>query len=242
LESSDIRGWFYEIDPTRVQDVPLPLEGLKSEDEASNFRGLEEDLAKVRAHVLGLQHIDLPSITIEEAALNSIPGDVARRFGVIPTRRRGNRLEVAVSIPKHYMPAMDIVRRVSECTILPVIANQSDIDEAIRKAYPDIASATVDEIQKSSETFLGLAIVNSTVEHDASNTVVVLAASLDPSKWSDAVVVKPKDWYEHDATVGVYASRIATIEKTQLRRYCGYLLASEMTKVDAALKLQLGFA
>lgn len=96
----------------------------------------EKDIASVRASVLGLQFVDLSRTPPDQDALKAVPDHIVKRYSIIPIKREGNRLMVAVSDVKASMAGLDDVRLVSRCTIFPVLASRSDIEEAITRHYP----------------------------------------------------------------------------------------------------------
>ena len=96
----------------------------------------EKDIAKVRASVLGLQFADLKATPPAADALKSVPDHIVKRYNILPIKREGNRLMVAVSDVKASMAGLDDVRLVSRCVIFPVLASRADIEEAIIRFYP----------------------------------------------------------------------------------------------------------
>ena len=96
----------------------------------------EKDIAKVRASVLGLQFADLKATPPAADALKSVPDHIVKRYNILPIKREGNRLMVAVSDVKASMAGLDDVRLVSRCVIFPVLASRADIEEAIIRIYP----------------------------------------------------------------------------------------------------------
>ncbi len=101
----------------------------------------EKDIAKVRAGVLGLQFADLKATPPAADALKSVPDHIVKRYNILPIKREGNRLMVAVSDVKASMAGLDDVRLVSRCVIFPVLASRADIEDAIARFYPSGAAA-----------------------------------------------------------------------------------------------------
>jgi twitching motility protein PilT len=97
----------------------------------------EKEIARVRAGALGLTFADLRVTPPAAAAIKSVPGHIVKQYNIIPLKREGNRLIVAVSDVKESMAGLDDVRLVSHCVIFPVLASRSDIEEAIQRYYPD---------------------------------------------------------------------------------------------------------
>jgi len=94
----------------------------------------ESDVARVLADALRLPYADLFEPPIPEAVLKLIKPEVARKYQVMPYKKEGGALTLAMSDPMD-MDAMDGIRFVTGLTIKPALALGSEITDAIRKYY-----------------------------------------------------------------------------------------------------------
>ncbi|MCS7301396.1 MAG: ATPase, T2SS/T4P/T4SS family [Fimbriimonadales bacterium] len=100
----------------------------------------ERDAYEARAYELGMPFADLDRIQPEPSALNVVKEHIAKRYNVIPVKKEGNILYLAMADPNNVM-AIDDVRINSRCVVRPVIAAPGAIEDAIRKAYGGSAVA-----------------------------------------------------------------------------------------------------
>ncbi len=94
----------------------------------------EEELARVIAEKLGIPYVNLfdPELPAESVAL--VKAEVARKYGVIPVRKEGNTIVIAMSDPLD-MEAIDDIRFSTGFTVKPALALESEIKDAIKKYY-----------------------------------------------------------------------------------------------------------
>jgi hypothetical protein len=94
----------------------------------------ERDAYEAKAFELGMPFVDLDRVQPEPSAINVVKEHIAKRYNVIPVKKDGNILYLAMADPSNVM-AIDDVRVNSRCTVRPVIAAPGAIEDAIRKAY-----------------------------------------------------------------------------------------------------------
>ncbi len=84
----------------------------------------EADLAQAQAERLSLDYVELTESDVDPEAARLVPEKVLRRHGALPLRFEGERLVVAMSDPTN-LYAMEDLRMISGCQILPVIATEA---------------------------------------------------------------------------------------------------------------------
>ncbi|GLG02061.1 type II secretion system protein E [Alicyclobacillus hesperidum subsp. aegles] len=94
----------------------------------------ESQLVEVLEFQLGIPHVVLSNMRIDPAVLHLVPERLVESYQVIPYRKSGNRLYVAMADPLDYY-AIDDLRMTTNLTIEPSIATRHDIQGAIRKYY-----------------------------------------------------------------------------------------------------------
>jgi hypothetical protein len=94
----------------------------------------EEDLARVMSEILRIPYINLFEPAIPEAVLKLIKGDIAKKHHVVPVRKEGSTLTLAMFDPLD-IEAMDEIRFITGLSIKPSLAMGSEIRDAIRKYY-----------------------------------------------------------------------------------------------------------
>ncbi|MEN8209320.1 MAG: type IV-A pilus assembly ATPase PilB [Candidatus Fermentibacteria bacterium] len=96
----------------------------------------EEDLNKFLARQQSIESADLNTENIDEDIIHLISGDIARRYEVVPIRRDGRNLIVAMTDPNNLF-AIDDLRFSLGMDIEPHICASSMIKRALSKYYAD---------------------------------------------------------------------------------------------------------
>jgi general secretion pathway protein E len=78
--------------------------------------------------------VDLRREAIEPEALAALPEALARRYRVLPVKRQGTRLTVALADPTDLTLLQDLTARTG-CVIEPVVSTEEDIVEHIEASY-----------------------------------------------------------------------------------------------------------
>ncbi len=94
----------------------------------------ESELARVLAEKLSLPYVNLFDPEIPETVTNLIKPEIARKYHVIPVKKEGKSLVLAMADPLD-LEAMDSIRFATGSTIKPALAMGSEIENAIKKYY-----------------------------------------------------------------------------------------------------------
>lgn len=101
----------------------------------------EKEVVKGRAQEAGIPFVDIDNLQIDSSALNVVPDRLAKQHSVIPVRKEGTVLWLAMANHNN-IEATDAVRFASGCLVRPVLAVPGAIEDAIRKYYsPNNAAA-----------------------------------------------------------------------------------------------------
>lgn len=116
----------------------------------------EQQLIEVLEFQLGIPHVSLYRYPFDSKLMNLVPKNFAKRNMLIPLRKEGDKLFVAMSDPMDFY-AIDDLRLSTGFQIEPVIATKDDIQRAINKYY---------EIDDSMEEILNIIGTKEEVEED----------------------------------------------------------------------------
>lgn len=105
----------------------------------------EYDLAAALGRQLEVPFITLSHYEIDPGILDSIPGEIVRKYQIIPVDKTGDTLTVALADPSNIV-LIDELRLLTQCKIVPVISFESEIQDAIRTYYQQ--GEDVDEMLK----------------------------------------------------------------------------------------------
>ncbi len=111
----------------------------------------EDELLETLERQLGVGHVDLHSLTLDSEVATSIPFSLAKRHLVIPVEQKEGVLKLAMADPMNVI-AIDDVEMYTGSTVLPVIASESSITEAIDQLFSLAETAAEDStVVKQSE-------------------------------------------------------------------------------------------
>ena len=126
------------VTQAHIDEATKVMEQSKSKDLGKALVELghlgEREMLEGKAQEEGLAFVDLDRYTIDASAINMVPERIVKNHSVIPVRKEGNVLFVAMPNPNN-IQAIDDVRMVSRLDVKPVRAVPEAIEEAIRKHY-----------------------------------------------------------------------------------------------------------
>ncbi|MBI5708443.1 MAG: Flp pilus assembly complex ATPase component TadA [Armatimonadetes bacterium] len=94
----------------------------------------EREVLEARAQELGYAFADLDNVQIDSSALNIVPERIAKLHNVIPIRKEGTNLWLAMAKISD-IQAQDDVRMSSGCKVIPVMAVAGAVEDAIKRFY-----------------------------------------------------------------------------------------------------------
>jgi type IV pilus assembly protein PilB len=94
----------------------------------------EEQLARTISDKLQIPYVNLFEPEVPNAVIALIKADIAKKYQVIPAKKEGGALVLAMLDPLD-IEAMDEIRFITGLTIKPSLALESEIRDAIRKYY-----------------------------------------------------------------------------------------------------------
>src|SRR5438477_9151166 len=104
----------------------------------------EEQLIAFLSRQYGIPSITLCSLDIDAETLRLVPPHIAKKYEVLPVKRIGGTLTLAMSDPTNVF-ALDDVAFMTNLQILPVVAPQAAIRRALDKNYEAVQPASMDE-------------------------------------------------------------------------------------------------
>jgi type IV pilus assembly protein PilB len=110
------------------------------------------DLVRVLAECLGYDFIDLSVDAFDILVANRIPEEAARRYRALPIKETDGQIFVAMASPDDVF-ALDDVRLLTESSVVAVMAEATQLLEAIDRAYArsDIEASVDDAVSEAEE-------------------------------------------------------------------------------------------
>jgi type IV pilus assembly protein PilB len=140
----------------------------------------EIELTKVIARTYRLPAIDLGKFEVDARILKLIPADLATKHLVLPLKRDGRTLTVAIADPTN-LGILDDLKFITRYDIFPVLAGESTLRSVIDKGY----DAGEEAMQTILEDIAGLEDIEVLEDEEEDISAAALAAAVD-----DAPVVK----------------------------------------------------
>jgi len=110
----------------------------------------QEQLNKLRAYILGIPFVNLEKEIIPKEILQIIPEPIARRHNIIPFRKKGQELEVAMLDPED-LQTIEFIKKKSDLKILPRLTNIVSIKNALKQYQKSLEVEFGELIKKESQ-------------------------------------------------------------------------------------------
>ncbi|HEX9689023.1 MAG TPA: type IV-A pilus assembly ATPase PilB [Thermoanaerobaculia bacterium] len=111
----------------------------------------ENDITETLSQQFGVPSIDLAHFEIDPGVIKVVPGEVARKYGVLPVNKTGATLTIAMSDPTNVF-AMDDIKFMTGYNVEPVVASEASLRRAIDKHYGTPRSVVLKERPKGATT------------------------------------------------------------------------------------------
>ncbi|MGH7262312.1 MAG: type IV-A pilus assembly ATPase PilB [Candidatus Rokuibacteriota bacterium] len=100
----------------------------------------EDQLIGFLSRQYGIPSITLSQLDIDPEVVRLVPAQIARKYEVLPVKRTGNALTLAMADPTNVF-ALDDVAFMTNLQVLPVVASQGIIRQTIERIYEPQLSA-----------------------------------------------------------------------------------------------------
>src|SRR6267142_2337920 len=94
----------------------------------------ETEISKMLARQYRMPAVDLSRFEVDPKIIKLIPPDVAIKHTVLPLKREGRTLTVAIADPNN-VTAIEDIKFITRCDVFPVIAGEYTLRNAIDKYY-----------------------------------------------------------------------------------------------------------
>ena len=143
----------------------------------------EVELTKIIARTYRMPAVDLSRFEVDQKILRLVPAELATRHGLLPLKREGRILTVAVADPSN-QEILEDLKFITRYDIFPVLAGESTLRAAIEKGYDTGNDVAMDSLLKDIATGIE-GDVEVVEEEEEDMSAAALAAAVD-----DAPVVK----------------------------------------------------
>src|SRR5213078_4049294 len=119
----------------------------------------EEQLIGFLSRQYGVPSITLAQLEIDPAVLRLVPAPIAKKYEVIPVRKMGNSLALAMADPTNVF-ALDDIAFMTNLQVLPLVASQTAVRKAIDRNYESRTEAMQTVMQDISSDLENVEVVD----------------------------------------------------------------------------------
>ncbi|HKR66634.1 MAG TPA: type IV-A pilus assembly ATPase PilB [Thermoanaerobaculia bacterium] len=107
----------------------------------------EEDITECLSQQFGVPSINLQHFEIDSGVIKLIPGDVARKYNILPVNKTGATITIAMADPTNVF-AMDDIKFMTGYNVEPVVASELGIKAAIDNYYGTTSSLELKKVME----------------------------------------------------------------------------------------------
>jgi type IV pilus assembly protein PilB len=111
----------------------------------------EEDITECLSQQFGVPSINLQHFEIDPGVIKLIPGDVARKYNILPVNKTGATITIAMADPTNVF-AMDDIKFMTGYNVEPVVASELGIKAAIDGYYGTTSSLELKKVMEDLQT------------------------------------------------------------------------------------------
>jgi type IV pilus assembly protein PilB len=124
----------------------------------------ETEVSKMLARQYRMPAVDLSRFEVDPKILKLLPPDIAMKHTVLPLKREGRTLTIAIADPNN-VTAIEDIKFITRCDVFPVIAGEYTLRNAIDRYYQQ-SDAQLQSLLKSVEQEEDLEVVEDQTDED----------------------------------------------------------------------------
>ena len=124
----------------------------------------ETEVTKMLARQYRMPAVDLSRFEVDPKILKLLPGDIATKHAVLPLKREGRTLTVAIADPNN-VAAIEDIKFITRMDVFPVVAGEYTLRNAIERYYQQ-SDAQLQSLLKSVEDAEDLEVVEEQQEEE----------------------------------------------------------------------------
>ena len=124
----------------------------------------ETEITKMLARQYRMPAVDLSRFEVDPKILKLVPPDIAIKHTVLPLKREGRTLTIAIADPNN-VAAIEDIKFITRCDVFPVIAGEYTLRNAIDRYYQQ-SDAQLQSLLRSVEAAEDLEVVEESADED----------------------------------------------------------------------------
>jgi len=111
----------------------------------------EEELARLKAYILGIPFVNLEGEKIDAKVLAVIPEPIAKKHNIVSFKKNGSNLEVAMLDPEDLV-TIEFIKKTADFKIFPRLTNVASMKYVLSQYQKSLAAEFGEIIKVDSET------------------------------------------------------------------------------------------
>jgi len=128
----------------------------------------ETEVTKMLARQYRMPAVDLSRFEVDQKILKLLPPDIAIKHTVLPLKREGRTLTIAIADPNN-VTAIEDIKFITRCDVFPVVAGEYTLRNAIDRYYQQ-SDAQLQSLLKTVEAAEDLEVVEEQQDEDVKAT------------------------------------------------------------------------
>src|SRR5678815_2075451 len=138
----------------------------------------EDQLIAFLSKQYGIPSITVTQLDVDAEVIKLVPAQIARKYEVLPIKRAGNQLTLAMADPTNVF-AVDDVGFMTNLQVVPVVAAQGAIRKAIDRLYDAQSTGLSEILSEMDSTLADVEVVEGEEEQWAKADIFELKESAD---------------------------------------------------------------
>jgi type IV pilus assembly protein PilB len=160
----------------------------------------EAEITALLSKQFGVPSIAIGQFQIDPAVIKLVPAETAQKYQIVPLSRSGATLTIAMTDPTNVF-AMDDIKFMTGYNVEPVVASETEVDEALQRYYGKaaVAAAAADEraanagpsaLEMASQTLENMAGIDDPGDVEVLNEFEEISAEALAKQGEEAPVIK----------------------------------------------------
>lgn len=161
IEQQQLRAFLLDSELVKKEDIEKAEEEAKKNGKriedilTAQGKITEEEMARLKAYILGVPFVNLEGEKIDAKVLDIIPEPIARKNHIVAFKKTGANLEVAMLDPED-LETIEFIKKKANLKILPRLTNVASIKHVLA-LYQKSLEAEFGEIIKGDAEILAIA-------------------------------------------------------------------------------------
>ncbi|MBI2300957.1 MAG: Flp pilus assembly complex ATPase component TadA [Armatimonadetes bacterium] len=148
------RGVISETDLRTAMDVCKQTTGTRLEQVLVDMEIADEDaVLDAKAQTIGVERVKISQTQIDPQAVRAVPAHLLNKHNILPIRREGSTLVVAMEDPTDIIALDDL--RMMGVQVKPVVASKQEIESALARVVSGVAGPEQAQAQQQANPFAG---------------------------------------------------------------------------------------